>query len=261
MNNNEKKLDLKKDKENKFSLRRNKIYIIGGVCFLMGFILAPNGISEADHLNEVEKAENKLEKIENELDDSKQLIDNLENKLKQAQIFLDLDEDNREIIIDNINEINIKKEEERKAKQLEEEKKKAEELEKQMAEEKAKEARVTKLYKDIYENFAPNVGSSLYSGVLYVVESSGYKYKVTEPTEDVMGKIEVYDNSSRDSVSLIFYPKNEIEVLSLVQYNRGEKAVAASTDLHISPLSYSIYDGKNKDVYSMEDQREFIFAE
>lgn len=245
---NNKKLNLKEFEE--LNIKKYKIYIISVICFLIGFIVAPNGINKTEYLKVVEKAD----KIESELTNSKESIEDLQNQIKQAKIFLDLDEDSRDTITSSINDMKNKKEEEVKAK----------ELEKQKAEEEAKakkEANVTDLFKEVYQAFAPNVGSSLYEGIKQSIGTSGYKYDLTEPTLDVSGEIKVYDKSSSDNLTLSFYPDENtgIEVLSLVQYNRGTNAIASSDDLHINPKSYSIYDGENKDVYSIDEQKKFIF--
>lgn len=242
MSYNEKNLHQNKNKENKFNLKSIYLLIIGVICFLFGFILAPNGVSEEIYTNELEKKDKQIEDIQSKLDNSKRLVDDLENKLKQSKIFLDLDENDKSTIISKINEINTKKDEKNKT------------------EEYVEESRITRLYTDIYEKFAPNVGELLYTSTLQLLESSDYKYDLTEPTTNELGKIEIYDSSSKDRVILFFYPENDIEILSLIEYSRGKKSISANSNFHRKPIEYSIYDGKNNEiVFSIDKQKDFIF--
>lgn len=240
------KLNLDKDNDGiKCFLRKYKIYIVGCVFFFIGFIAAPKGINEADY----DKSLENLSNVKSELEESKQLITSLEAQVNDAKEFLELDEDKKSLVIKNIEEIKAKEEE---AKKLEADKKKAEA--------KAMEKRVTSLFKDIYENFADNVGSSIYAGVVQVIESSGYKYSIQEPTQDDLGTIKVSDNSSNDIVTLMFYPENDIEKLMLVQYDRGGNSIAVSNQFHNISSEYSIHDGTRSTVDSIDDQKKFIFS-
>ena len=123
MSDNE-KLNLTKEEHSRIGLiKKYKIYVIGFICFLIGFIVAPNGIDESDYKEVIEKAD----KMETELKNSNELVKNLESEVSQAKVFLDLNVDDKKIIETNIKELKAKKEEELKKQQEEEEaRKKAE---------------------------------------------------------------------------------------------------------------------------------------
>ncbi|MGO0907707.1 hypothetical protein ACTPC6_18180 [Clostridioides difficile] len=116
-------------------------------------------------------------------------------------------------------------------------------------------------FKDIYEKNKDQVGQISFNLLKEQVKSSGYEHKITEPTTDDLGRIEVYDNNSGDSIILGTYPdSNGIETLDLMQYNRGDRCISISDSSHTKSPHYSNYDGTNNETYGVDSQIEFLFG-
>lgn len=116
-------------------------------------------------------------------------------------------------------------------------------------------------FKDIYEKNKDQVGQISFNLLKEQVKSSGYEHKIAEPTTDDLGRIEVYDNNSGDSIILGTYPdSNGIETLDLMQYNRGDRCISISDSSHTKSPHYSNYDGTNNETYGVDSQIEFLFG-
>ncbi|MDB3082967.1 hypothetical protein C4097_00120 [Clostridioides difficile] len=119
----------------------------------------------------------------------------------------------------------------------------------------------SQIFKDIYEKNQDQIGQISFNLLKEQVKSLGYKHKITEPTTDDLGRIEVYDNNSSDSIILGTYPdENGLETLDLMQYNRGDRCISISDSSHTKSPHYSNYNGTNNETYGVDSQIEFLFG-
>ena len=121
---------------------------------------------------------------------------------------------------------------------------------------------VTPIYQDIFLKLADGIGTTLFEEVKQIAEKSSYKYDITEPTENDLGIINIYGNNN-DYIYISFYPKNDIEILSCIEYIKDSKSISISDEYHTTNPKYKTHidNQGNKDVSNPKELEEFMFSE
>jgi len=119
----------------------------------------------------------------------------------------------------------------------------------------------TPLYNDIFLKFSDGIGTTLFYGALEVVEKSGYKYDVTEPTDEVLGSIHIYGDDG-GYVYITSYPKSDIEMLFCVGYVKDSKEIYITNEFHTVPTEYHthILRGERMKVSNINELEKFMFS-
>ncbi len=124
----------------------------------------------------------------------------------------------------------------------------------------------TSLFDEVFEVFSNKIGKSNFEeDESYVKSLTNYSVEVTIPDDESIGRIKVSDESG-DYVSLLYYPQNGKETLTLVAFNRNGYEISISNELHeLNTLKYTTYDinatEKNKNVSDIDDLKKFMFVE
>ena len=130
-------------------------------------------------------------------------------------------------------------------------------------EDKKNEVKTTPLFEKVYVPYTDSIGKVSFSLLVDNIKNFGYKYKIRKPTKEDLGMINIYDNKN-NTVSFIFYPIENIEMLSLICYTNGKDEVSISDDFHIlKEPKYNTFkkgtEHPNNEVFSIEDQKDFMF--
>ncbi|NMS91525.1 hypothetical protein HGQ85_16510 [Clostridioides difficile] len=90
--------------------------------------------------------------------------------------------------------------------------------------------------------------------ILGRIKNTGYKYDVVEPNEDTVGKINVYDSETSDTVHFLTYPNEYgVEALALLEYDSNGKSVSVDDKNHEGNIEFDPSGG-------IDAQIEFLFG-
>lgn len=122
----------------------------------------------------------------------------------------------------------------------------------------------TDFYEKTFKIFSDRVGNSSFEADKKVIETIGYTTEITEPDDEKLATIKVEDGSG-NYVTLMYYPENGIEKLTLLSYGRDNCSITITNDLHTIPVEYVTYniddEQRNKNVSSLSDLEKFMFVD
>lgn len=133
-----------------------------------------------------------------------------------------------------------------------------------LAVKESKEIKGSKLFENVYVKYASREKPFNFNSVKKFVESTNYKSKIVEPTNDTIGEITVTAKND-DSVYFAFNTVNDVETITTVSYNKLKLEVSFSNystdgDPVYDKLETHIIGEPSKEVDSIQKQREFLFS-
>lgn len=228
----------KRKKINKKKIVKKRIEIlltVGSLGLIVGLIIGlilPIGHGKKSELKEI-KATN--EKIKLQLTNANNKIDELNQKIKENKSFIDLNEEEKEQVINYIET-------------LQEEKKTLDEV----------KITTTDIYEKIYRSYAYSLGYVNYEEFYAILDTFGYQYEINENDKEITLK----DEYTGDNVSLKFEKNNNNElVLTRIRYSKVNKYIELNNNHNKSDTEYIIYDGSSTKVNNINEQEKFLFTE
>ncbi|MDE6052854.1 MAG: hypothetical protein K2G55_03640, partial [Lachnospiraceae bacterium] len=123
----------------------------------------------------------------------------------------------------------------------------------------------TELFEQVYVPYANREKAFAFYAVKTFVSTLGYEIEITEPSEDVLGEIKIIDTNG-DYVYLTFYPVNDIETITLVNYHRAEtncevsmENYSADSSPQLDSFATHIIGEAPVEVTGTDEQRNFLF--
>lgn len=126
--------------------------------------------------------------------------------------------------------------------------------------------KVSELFTTVYLPYANREKPWLFNSVKNFCEASSYSCEVTEPTEDIVGTIQVFD-SNGDYVYFLFMPSAVgDDIIMTVGFHQEASNSEVSLSNYSSnssaeydTLSTHIIGGQENDVLSVDEQQSFLF--
>lgn len=214
---------------------------VGTVGLVMGLIigiLLPIGkVKKSDYI-ELKKSN---EKIQSELNNANKKIDELNNELEESKAFTNLEKEEKEQVINYINEL-------------------ISEDENNIASE-GKTVKTTNIFETVYKSYAYSVGYGSFDDFKAVIDTFGYQYNISEEVDT--NKVTLKDEYAGENVALNFEKINDSQelVLKSIRYNKGDKFVEVNNNTDKAEMEYITYDGTKVKVKNVDEQAKFLFSE
>ncbi|WP_122640388.1 MULTISPECIES: hypothetical protein [unclassified Romboutsia] len=202
------------------------------VGIVIGILIPIGGIKKTEY----KQLENRNNQLKVSLDKANKDLDLLEQQLEEGKVFISLEKEQKQQVINYINALNN------------------EEISSD------KTITTTDLYNKIYKEYAYSLGYLNIDDFNVVIDSFGYSYDIVE--ENSSKQITLKNEYEDDNVILTFDKStdNEALVLKSIRYNKDNKYIEVNNSLN-NEIQYIIYDGSVSNVKNIKEQAEFLFSE
>lgn len=211
------------------------IAIIGTIIGIVIGILLPIGSvkkSEYKKMQEVNK------KLEEQLKNANNEIEKLNKEIDKSSIFTNLDESQKEHVINYIASLDANNTSESDMK-----------------------VDTTEIYDIFYKEYSYSLGYLSYKDFNAILETFEYEANIVE--EENKHKVKFVDESTKDNITLTFSDINNDtnEVLTDIKYVRGDKFIEVNYEENTSSIKYITSQGDNPDIKNINDQARYLFTE
>ena len=123
---------------------------------------------------------------------------------------------------------------------------------------------MTELFENVYLPYVRKEKSSIFEGVQTFAENCSYRVEITEPTDEIVGKIKFYDENN-NYVYMSFNLDGGLEVIKHINYFHAASNSEVSYDDFGDP-KYNTYEvhvvgSEYKKVSGVDDQIKFLFQQ
>lgn len=194
---------------------------------VVGVLLPIGGVKKSEY----EELKNTNKDVKLKLIDANKKIDELKTKVEENKIFINLESEKKEKVINYIDTLN-----------------------------KEKSINTTDIFDKVYNTYAYSIGEESLDNFNSIIDTFGYQYDTTE--SEGIKQIVIKDEYSGDFITLKFKKINESQSLILysIRYTKGDKYIEIN-DTDGSNLEYLVYNGKVSNVGGLNEQIQFLFSE
>ncbi len=122
------------------------------------------------------------------------------------------------------------------------------------------EIQMTELFENVYLPYVRKEKSSIFEGVKTFAENCSYRVEVTEPTDEILGKIKFYDENN-NSVYIGFIPEDGFEVIMTVSYIQASSNAEVSYSTQFDEYNMHIIGSSRQKVSGVDEQIKFLFQQ
>lgn len=123
---------------------------------------------------------------------------------------------------------------------------------------------MTELFENVYLPYVRKEKSSIFEGVQTFAENCSYRVEITEPTDEIVGKIKFYDENN-NYVYMSFNLDGGLEVIKFINYfhaaSNSEVSYYDFGDPKYNTYEVHVIGSEDKKVSGVDDQIKFLFQQ